>query len=280
MPDVIDVLRSMRIGNGAIASTAVWIGWSVTEGDPSPMFIPILLLMFTTFMMVSGGNILNDLSDTEQDRKVHPDRPLAKKGSNRNYYMKISLFLWGSGLVATTISSVLSRQFEPMLVLIISLLLLVSYEIWSKNKGLPGNITVSILTGITFLFGASLEGKIPLMIIAFFGMASLMNISRELVKDIEDMEGDRGWRRTFPLIFGTERSSILILVSTLSAISISIAIVLFGPFDPIYIVMIIIADLLFVLGIRDPVNAPNRSQSLFKTGMVFSLMAFFSFCLI
>ncbi len=236
--------------------------------------------MLSAFMTVSGGNILNDLYDVEQDRKVHPNRPMVRNGSNKKTYLRISISMWGSAIIATFISSVLSQRWEPMLVLIVSMVLLLSYESWSKNRGLPGNVTISILTGILFIFGASMAVKIPLMVIAFFGMASLINLSRELTKDIDDIEGDRGWRKTFPLIFGTYRSSILIFISALSAISISIAIVIFGPFNPIYIIIIIIADLLFVIGIKDPVNGSNRAQYILKAGMVFSLMAFFSFCLV
>ena len=67
--------------------------------------------------------------------------------------------------------------------------MLVSYAVWLKRTPLIGNLVVSSLTSITFISGGvaigSVQGTIIPAIFAF-----LFTTAREIVKDLEDTEGD------------------------------------------------------------------------------------------
>ncbi|SUZ92433.1 uncharacterized protein METZ01_LOCUS45287 [marine metagenome] len=77
-----------------------------------------------------------------------------------------------------------------------------------KLKQLPlvGNIVIALILGLTFIFSGAVFGNIKPMIIPCF-LAFGLTLVRELVKDIEDMEGDRqSGLITFPIIAGFNRA--------------------------------------------------------------------------
>ncbi|WP_457752578.1 UbiA family prenyltransferase, partial [Thermococcus sp.] len=80
-----------------------------------------------------------------------------------------------------------------------------------KLKPLPiiGNIMVASLTGATPLYGAIAVGKIGLA--GYLALcAFLVNLAREIMKDIEDIEGDKAkGAKTLPIVWGIKKSAYL-----------------------------------------------------------------------
>ncbi len=146
---------------------------------------------------------------------------------------------------------------------------------------MTGNIVVAYLSASIFLFGGALNGLdglvriIPIAAITFFAM-----LSRELLKDAEDVEGDRaGGADTVPIRIGIKKTSELALITTVLAVAAS-----FIPYfwwGIWYLGGIIAVDSIIIiatwrsLGCETPgcVKASNAS-SLLKTGMFASLVVF------
>jgi geranylgeranylglycerol-phosphate geranylgeranyltransferase len=233
--------------------------------------------MGTSFLMVSGANLINDIGDIDLDRKIHRERRTVRSDTPLSFYLKFSIILWTFGLLNTALVCIIVARWEPLAILIISMLLVLSYERWSKNRGLPGNITISILTGLTFIFGSSLTDSIPHTVLSFFFMASALNVSRELVKDIQDMKGDLGTRVTFPIRYGIKDSVFLARLSAILGMIVSIYLMFLGPFNPMYMVIITIGDFMIVKSFLTSQTNPESSQRLLKIGMIFALIAFYSF---
>ena len=75
-----------------------------------------------------------------------------------------------------------------------------------KHKGLPGNLAISLLVGIVIVFGAAAVNGISTPLVWIVAtVAMLVNAAREIVKDIEDEEGDAN-RTTLPKKIGPERA--------------------------------------------------------------------------
>jgi geranylgeranylglycerol-phosphate geranylgeranyltransferase len=161
----------------------------------------------------------------------------------------------------------------PILIVLASLSLIVIYEKKLKNRGFFGNIVVGALTGAPFLLGASV-GTISFPVAAIFLMASLSNISREIMKDIEDIRMDKGCRCTLPLRYGKDRAcQIATIIMLLAIISSSIPL-LIAKFDPVYACGIGAADILFLISIRKLYSDPHRSQNIAKLGMLLAMAVF------
>ena len=275
-------LTLIRPMNGIMAGVAVWIGWSVETGDPSPLNVPLLMLMASAFLVLSGGNIINDIRDAELDERIHPRRPIPSGIISKGKANILWIMAWVLAAVTTTISLLMNgTTLLPIYILTASLLILAAYEWKLKDRGFPGNLSVSLLTGSTFIFGASLTGSISPLVWAFSALALLINLSRELLKDMEDSEGDSGYRRSLPLTRGRDAALLVSRGAVLIAVAVSILIGALAAVNPMFIVLVIIADGFFVSSVFPSSGiSASTMQRRSKMGMMFALLAFYSFALI
>jgi len=99
-------------------------------------------------------------------------------------------------------------------------LLCMAYNRYLKSLPLVGNFTVALLTTLPILI------PLKLSILAFF--AFMLTFAREIVKDIEDMEGDKSKNlKTFPLLVGVNLSLALVWICLLQCL---MYLALFKPF--------------------------------------------------
>jgi geranylgeranylglycerol-phosphate geranylgeranyltransferase len=158
-------------------------------------------------------------------------------------------------------------------------LILVLYAVRLKGTPLIGNVTVAILTSLTFVSGGvAVERPIGALIPAAF--AFLFTFARELVKDIEDIEGDRRvGARTAPVAWGIGISK------TVSA-AIMMVVVVVSPIPFIanyytwrYLVAVILGvDVVMIwcaLWILWRPNAAPKVQKIMKADIIAGLLAIY-----
>jgi len=105
-----------------------------------------------------------------------------------------------------------------LIIVIATIIILYIYSSTLKKLPLFGNVTIALLTGLAFIYGGFASGN-PVSAIVPAEFAFLINLIREIVKDIQDIEGDtKAGVITFPIKFGFQRSKILILIITFSLI--------------------------------------------------------------
>ncbi len=170
----------------------------------------VFLLILSVITLNGAGNIINDIYDFEIDRINRPKRPLPSgkmQISTARIYM-LNLFIMGifcASLISTVTFFIAGLIATP---------LLIAYSARLKRLPLIGNITVSFMLGLTFIYVGSAFGNIDVTII-MAGLAFGFTLIRELVKDLEDMEGDhKSGARTLPLVWGeqaTVRFTILLM---------------------------------------------------------------------
>ncbi len=155
---------------------------------------PVLIAGLSASLIAGGGNVLDDLIDLEIDKINRPFRPLPSGGIKLRMARVLTYCLF---LLGWAFSFLLGLG--AVLLATISSLLLLSYPIWWKRKGLIGNLIVSLLGGLAFLYGGIAVGEPKgALIPALFAL--LYHFGREVLKDIEDQEGDRvGGKMTYPL---------------------------------------------------------------------------------
>ncbi len=172
-------------------------------------FVKILSAALAAGLTAASGNIINDIYDIEIDKVNRPLRPLP---SNK---IKIKE-AYGLYILLVVISIILSYLVSEvaLVIVLISILLLFLYSKYLKRILLVGNIIVAFLTGLVFIFGGVVvENPIAAIVPAVF--AFLINLIREIVKDMEDVEGDsKAGVTTFPIRFGFKNSRSLIVTLT------------------------------------------------------------------
>ncbi len=173
----------------------------------------IFLAAFAASFALASGNIINDINDVEIDKINKPLRPLP----SGNLTIQQAYGLYISSVFLSILISLFLNEVALAIVLF-SIILLFFYSKYLKSILLVGNMTVAFLTSLVFIFGGVVvENPTAAIVPAIF--AFLINLIREIVKDIEDVEGDsKADLVTFPIKFGDKKSKILILFVIISLI--------------------------------------------------------------
>ena len=210
-------LALTRPGNMILTAIAVIAGSFIAAGPEIMDFqIEVAICCVCSMILVGGGNALNDYNDRETDKENHPERPIPSGSISADTASIYAQALLGSGLLILLFAL---ENKMPFVIALIGILLLTAYENGLKAAGISGNITVGLMSGAVFLF-AGMAVNDPGPTLWMFGLAVLATITREIIKDIQDLEGDRD-RRTLPASIGIENSLRVAILFLLIAIGLS-----------------------------------------------------------
>ncbi len=167
----------------------------------------LILLIFSVMAINGGGNVINDIYDLEIDRINRPKRPLPSGALTVEAAWAYTFALFGLGVLLSTFLT----RWTFIIAAFVSIPLLAGYSVYFKRMILLGNLVVSIMLGLAFIYvGAALD-QIPATL-PIAGLAFGFTVIREIVKDLEDMAGDRQvGARTLPLVWG-EKNTLLFTV--------------------------------------------------------------------
>ena len=269
------IIKIVRPLNFLITFVSVIFAAVLCLPDKTPG-LNVVFAAFAASLVMASGNILNDIYDIGIDKINRPLRPLPSgkitiKKAYAVYFIFIVLSIFFSALVNE----------KALAIVLISILILFIYSKYLKRIPLLGNITVAFLTGLVFIFGGVVVGN-PSAAIVPSVFAFTINLIREIVKDMEDVEGDiKAGVNTFPVKFGSQKSKILVLI-----ISISLILFTLYPFlTQLYKIEYFIAVMVFVNPIlvycsknlfEDSSQKNLRKISnLLKLSMVFGLIAIY-----
>ena len=167
----------------------------------------VVTLALTVMAYTAGANSLNDAVDFLTDLVNRPDRVIPAGLISQNSAIFVSFIFYLIGTI-----SALSLNDEAVFIgVIIAMPLMVVYNIHLKGKPLVGNIVVSIVIALSFLFcGAAHQNYGPMWLPAMLSFG--LTLLRELVKDVADLKGDLSMGlATFPILIGIYKSRQLII---------------------------------------------------------------------
>ena len=288
-----------RLGNNLTGVIGVLLGSIIALGDvPQGILAQITILHASSVLFfMCSWNALNDIYDFEIDFVNRPDRPLPSGRISLNNakiatgitmissILSIALCYWLISESSPSEGLDVSEWYPSLIIWITALILLINYEfpfgLRLKDKGLPGNISISISVGLVVVFGASAVFE-PFSEKAwslfFFGI--FYNTSREIIKDVQDMEGDDG-RNTLAMIIGPENArTVAWMVSILALASVLLPFAV-GVFPPLHVVLVIpaVMTLMMVKG-RIIIGEDAAASSLLKRSMLLCLAALLASSLI
>ncbi len=254
--------------NGVMGFLSTYISAFIAIGYAMRLhLLAVTLAAISVFLVTSGGNIVNDIVDIDVDKLNHPNRPLVtgKIAAGTAKVYAVLLFA-----IAAAVSFMIS--YIAISVVMVAIFLLVAYEISLKRKGLSGNFVISLLIGEIFIFGGVAVNSYFRMIFLFI-LAFFSNMSREIIKDVQDVEGDKD-RMTFPKVHGIKNS--LRLSDAFIAILVICSFIPYflGILSLYYFILVIVADIVFILsGILSVRNA-RKGQQVSKYAMIIGMVSF------
>ena len=263
-----------RPGNAILTSIAVIAGAFIAKGpeDILNFQTEIAICCVSAMMLVGGGNALNDYNDRESDKRNHPERPIPSGKISAENALNFAQILLGLGLVILIFA--LDNKM-PFVIALLGVITLIAYENGLKAAGIAGNIAVGLMSGAVFLY-AGMAVNDPGPTIWMFGLAVLATITREIVKDVQDLEGDKD-RFTLPARIGIGTS--LNLATLILLVAIGLSYTAMGQFENMawnaYVGGITLANGTMLFGIY---NAKQEKyfmgQKNIKQGMGIAMLAF------
>ena len=266
----VSFLRLFRLGNCAMGAVGTLLAVIVCVGvtDLREYAAETVLSMVVVVMFTAAGNSLNDYYDRETDKRAHPERPIpsGRLTPHEVVYASVALFTFALVIsVAITIPS--------FAIVATSILVMFAYERWLKAEGFAGNLAIGWLTGALFLFGGAAVGGLKIAWI-LAALAFLATLGREIVKDIQDIEGDRSSRRTLPMRIGKDRAGYVASASFLAAVALSPLPYLQNLLSVWYTPAVVVADGIFIYCSLILFRNPANGQQIAKLAMVVALLAF------
>jgi len=256
-----------RPGNAVVGGVAALVGGYLGGSLGFAVGIAAAATVFGT----GAGNAVNDYYDADIDAVNNPERPIPSGRLSRRGAALLALSFFVAALVLTVV-------FLPPLAIgigVVNLVLLVGYSSHLKRMPLIGNVVVAYLTGSAFLFGGAAVEGVEFTVI-LFALAALANLGREIVKDVEDIEGDaEEGARTLPVVWGERRALAVASVAVAVGVVLSpLPYFFFDEFGVEYLISVGAADIVFLEGTRRSWKSPSSGQNLLKIAMVVALVAF------
>jgi 4-hydroxybenzoate polyprenyltransferase len=245
-----------------------------------------LLLMISSLLIAAAGNIINDYFDRNIDEINKPGKKIIDKLIKRRWAIVMHIVF---SLTAILIGFYIDSQTPVFWIGIsntICVLLLFGYSISLKKKLLVGNVLISLLTAwvilVCFLcyyrsfscahcdpfeWRAGLHRFIRISFL-YAGFAFVISLIREVVKDMEDMEGDRKYGcNTIPISWGIPAAKVFVAVWLVVLIGMISIVQIYAwqlgwYWSAAYSILLIITPLIWILRKLFQAQVPNAYHQL------------------
>jgi 4-hydroxybenzoate polyprenyltransferase len=219
-------LKILRPINLALVAVTQWLIYTlvITKLVVAPILQGPWLILFIlcTTMVAAAGYIVNDIFDADLDMINKPEKTYITTPINitRAWYYYGLLVL--GGLAISFFVGRVTDNLQHLWLYPFSVFMLYMYASKYKNSVLVGNILVSAFVagviGILYyveqfnLQSLDKEGFTHKIIISYIGFSFLLNLAREIIKDVEDVVGDAQLGlKTFPIVFGVQKAHYLVV---------------------------------------------------------------------
>lgn len=197
--------------------------------SPLPVLV-FAMLSLATILIAAGGYVINDYFDTETDFINKPEKLFVGNAFSRQQVVFIYLMLNIAALLVGAYVSFAVSSFRLVQVFPLVIMMLWLYSAKYKREVLSGNLLVAALSALVILMVWLAEFFMlksnPMIFVeaqpvlrssfiltlAYAGFAFLVSLVREIVKDIEDTDGDlAAGCKTFVIAYGVGASKRLII---------------------------------------------------------------------
>jgi geranylgeranylglycerol-phosphate geranylgeranyltransferase len=270
--DAAALLRLARPLNGALAGCAVLVGACVAGLEDGLRGAALGAL--AAFAAASGANALNDVVDRKADAVNRPRRPVA---SGRVGVRAALAAAVAACAVAVALGFAVSPSAGALSVAWVAGTAL--YSLAVKRVPLASNALAAAVAASPLVMGGVTQGR-PGPTAAPFALAFLAHLAREIVKDVEDLEGDSAAGvRTIAATAGPSAAltvARLVVVALIAAAAVPLADRTYGWG---YGAALVVADALLVRALVTAAPgadraALGRASRLLKWAMAFGLLAF------
>ncbi len=262
----------MRLGHGVMLFLGILVGSVIALGGLSlPSWDKFILTFFTALFLEASTFALNDYFDLDIDIvNKRTDRPLVRG----DIKPKTALILFGVFFPLGIICSYFVN-FACFIIALITALFAILYDSHMKKIKFIGNFYIAYVMAIPFVFGGVAVIKentfvIDPSIYIIALIAFLAGSGREIMKDVQDHEGDKQkGTRSFPKYIGERKSNVIAGLFYILAVCLS-----FVPFimqtytlyykNYTYLGLVLICDILLLITAFDLIFKKDPHLKLYR----------------
>jgi len=164
------------------------------------------LLCLGTILIAAAGYVINDYYDVKIDYVNKPERVVVGRFLTRRAIIILHATL---NTLGVAVGIMVSWQIGVLNFFVVGLLWLYSNQL--KRLPLLGNITVALLTGLSVFVVYLLYHESIFLFATYSFFAFFISLIREIIKDMEDVEGDKKFDcNTLPIALGIRKSKLVI----------------------------------------------------------------------
>lgn len=226
-----------------------------------------ILLVLSTVCIAAGGYVINNIMDQDTDEIAKPQNRVVGVSISEtvayNWYIGLTIVGVGIGFYLSNV--IYKPTFASLFILVATLLYVYATNL--KQIPLLGNVIVAFLLSVSILIIAlfdifpatDMDNKIRMgeafnILVDYAIFAFIINLIRELVKDLEDMDGDSATGiNTLPIAIGINKTKILVGILTLTAIALLVYYIKVHLFELDYVLyygLVFIVGPLIFLGVK------------------------------
>ena len=259
-------LRLMRIGNCLIAFFSIF-ATSFFVSKSLILRTPVFLGALAALLIMGGGNSLNDYFDYRIDKVNKPNRPIPLGLITRPRALIFSMCLFFTGFILGLFLNIFALS-----IVFLNTCLLIAYAKYSKTMSFAANILVALMTASVFIFAATILHTININIIVLSSSAFFIMTTREILKDIEDIQGDiQSEASTLPIKLGIRRARTISSLFILPAVVLIFVPYILNTMDELYLSLIFCATAVLVVSLF---LQAKQSQKIIKMAVIIVLAAF------
>ena len=240
------------------------------------------LLIIASVCIAAAGYIINDYFDVNIDQVNKSSKVIIGAYIKRRYAILFHALLSITGLLLSMYIGYKIQNIYIPVFNFISIVMLWFYSTTFKKKLLIGNILISLLTAWVILVLTVAEYRFRIspqdivwqrllkVSFVYAGFAFIISLVREVIKDMEDIEGDLKYKcKTMPIVWGLPVSKVFtgvwIVVLTGLIAALQIYVLQFGWwYSALYSLLTIMIPLIWVLRKLYEANTPQQFHKLSK----------------
>lgn len=240
---------------------------------PTLVGFDFFLLVFSTVLIAASGYMINDYFDVKIDEVNKPKRILVDRLLPRRKVMILHVLFNITGVLIGFYLAYKIGQWHLGFIHVLAASILWFYSVFLKKQFLIGNLAVSALTALVVFtvwayeplhaqhafvshnFGGQSSNLMKVYFLFYALFAFVLNLIRELIKDMEDIDGDKlGKCRTVPIVLGIKKSKTITSAIILMVIT-SLSVMLFlkgfrfklDLYTVVYAVLLVQLPLVYIL---------------------------------
>jgi len=260
-----EIIKLIRIPNCILSGFGVIVG-AFLEGYYNPFILSLGFLV--GFFITAYAMIINDYYDIEIDKVNAPNRPLASGKVKIKTALILAVLLLVAGLAISALINLLSLAVAILFAFISYL-----YSWRFKRSGLIGNFLVASSMAIPFIYGSIISMKFGPLPFILAGVAFFAGTSREIIKGISDVEGDKKKGvKTLTITKGAKKASAYAFTLMIIAVILSFLPLLYFKMWYVYLILILTVDFFMIKYTYGLIKNPDGKKAIYVKNRILLMM--------